>query len=119
MLSNTLDMMTFLMSEYQQELQVQKQKALDAGVESQVAPTLEEFVAFSRNYLAKENQPINVAYLPLGLGLRLQRGQTISFIPDQDERPMRDEGLHITRPAYVPGMSGISDMSGIPVFGGR
>lgn len=101
MLDITPDIMTFLYQKYK---------------EQNIDESLESFIIFSRNYLAKDNQPVNLAYLPIGIGLILQQGQTIGFIPQKVKTSeMRDEGIHVTRPQTIPGMRSITDTSGIHI----
>jgi hypothetical protein len=116
------DIMTFLYGEYLQEIETRKQERIDSGepVEEQdFAPSLADFVDFGRNYLSRVNQPMNVTYLTRGLGLRMQRGETISFIPQEDSEPqMRDEGIHITQPATLPNQ-GLIPANDVPITGYR
>jgi hypothetical protein len=114
------DLMTFLRARYQEDVERQKKDATDKGLEDTIKPTLSEFIRFARKYLAVVNQPLNVTYLPKGLGLRLQQGETVGFVVQAEtEQHMRDEGIPITRPRTTPGMHGISDTGGIEIFGGR
>jgi hypothetical protein len=114
--------MEFLMEEYN----VYKVNLLEEGKEDPFelvddygddAPVA-SFIAWATDYLANVNQPINTAYLASGLGIRLQRGQTVSFRPQKPEDTgMRDEGVHITRPQTIPGFSGIVPSESYNVFG--
>ena len=83
-------------------------------------PSLDGFISFAQKYLAEENQPLQVTYLPKGLGLRLQHGETVGFIDNKVEAVgMCDEGIPITRPKSIPGMHGVTDTGGVSVFDGR
>lgn len=110
------DIMTFLYDEFLKAFTQGNIPKENVGTE----PTLEGFIAFARKYLAEVNQPMSVTYLMTGLGLRLQQGQTVALRPQQENaNPMRDAGLHITKPMTVPGQHGISDISSVPIIGSR
>lgn len=113
------DLMSFLEAAYNfylDDLGDEEDKTVVIDDKGKLLP-LESFINWARLYLAKVNSPINITYLPAGLGLRLAQGQTVAFVPQQEDKGMRDEGIPITRPALVPGMHGISDTSGISITG--
>jgi hypothetical protein len=118
------DLMSFLEAEYASYQQAaadypdEEQPDFTVTAEDGAVDVKASFANFCRTYLAEVNQPANVVYLPRGLGLRLQRGQTLAFVPQtQAEGFMRDEGIHITRPSALPGM-GMLPGGAIPVTGG-
>jgi hypothetical protein len=100
------DLMTYLEAEFKRYQAAFPDTASDA----------DNFIKFSREYLAEGNPPIQVTYLPVGIGLRLKHGEVVSFLTQQAQ-PMRDEGVHITKPQHIPGMHGIVSTSGVPIFG--
>jgi hypothetical protein len=113
MFAQTPDLMSFLYDVYKEDVRVENEK--NPETEARV-PTLEGFIEFSRKYLAEVNRPMNVTYLPVGLGLRLQYGQTVGFVRQElEDQGMRDSGIPISRPQTIPGMHGINDTSGLSI----
>lgn len=77
------------------------------------------FIEWTKDYLANINPPMNVAYMPLGLGLHLRDGQVVSFSPQEDTAEIKDGSIPITRPKTLPSSHGVSDTSGIEIFSKR
>jgi hypothetical protein len=114
------DLMTLLEQEYENYLQSLEGKPDEYLVteEDGTINVAKSFSNFCRQYLATLNQPIQVSYLTVGLGLRLQAGQTVAFANQSEETShMRDEGVHITKPKTVPGMHGLVPSHSIGIFG--
>lgn len=117
----TPDLMTFLHDNYLAELAERRQEAGKTANNKEFKPSLDGFVDWARNYLAAENQPMNVAYLATGLGLRMQHGQVLAMRPQEGveaARTMYDEGIHITRPSSIPGQ-GMLRTPTVPITGDR
>jgi len=79
---------------------------------------LTAFVDFSIELL-KENPPLNVSYLPVGLGIHLSDRTLLSLTP-QPEKSQELEANHsvpITRPMSTPGLPGMDNTPAIGIFG--
>lgn len=106
-------LMQFLESEYEAHLAT-------LGNPSEVADTRVIFVNFCEEYL-KDNQPIQTAYLPSGLGVRLQQGQLVSFV-QQDGKTgdlLPDNSVPVLIPQHVIGMRDMANTQSFGVFGDR
>lgn len=113
-----LDLMTLLKEEYDKYVQELNDKRDEKDRPWPILPSLDGFIEFSRDYLARINPPVNLAYMPVGVGLRLQQGHTVGFtVQKVEEYQMRDEGVPVTRPMSIPGMHGITSTYGIPIGG--
>ncbi len=113
--------MEFLHNQYLLSLEEDKQARInvDEPIDAKdFEPSLADFIEWADHYLSNENRPINVSYLQVGLGLRMQRGQTLGFSPQPvgGGGQMYDEGVHITRPGSQPGQ-GMIPSGGVQVTG--
>jgi len=111
-LTSVLHLMDYLRIKY---LEDRKERA--ATDKPMAEPTIEDFVDFSKVYLTKL-PAVNPTYLLQGLGLTLANGDVVSLLEQpKNELPMRDTGVHVTKPPMIPGQHGISDTSGIEITG--
>ncbi len=98
------DLMTHLHERYKELLAKQGNDIIDDAHE--VLPDIDEFISFSRNYLANENQPLGLTYVAEGIGLKLADGTTITFRTfTAPAKGSIECGIPITRPTSMyPGM---------------
>lgn len=79
-------------------------------------PNLDGFIEFANAYMT-QYPASNPLYLDRGIGVRLTNGDTVALGPPQRDYGMRDEGLHVTRPQSIPGLSGIVPGQSYAVMG--
>ena len=82
-----------------------------------VGNSVKQFIAFGRRLLT-ENPAVTVAVVGMGLGVRLANGQVVS-IGGQPSGMSDSTGgsVPVSRPAFVPGMHGVTSTESIPVTG--
>lgn len=117
-----MDLLTFLKDEYQKWLESDDDSEefdcyIDIDEHQKIWDDLGSFIAWANHYLEKTNTVINTAYMPRGMGFRMQQGQILAMFPQEKKevkKPMRDEGIMINKPKGYQNM--LPDDS-IPITG--